>query len=59
MSIQGVTFPFPARLRTPLKVDSVLLITCLVILLGGLVILASASVSISDRTAGDAFFYLD
>ncbi|HEY5654719.1 MAG TPA: putative lipid II flippase FtsW [Woeseiaceae bacterium] len=59
MSIQGVTFPFPARLRTPLKVDSVLLITCLVILLGGLVILASASVSISDRTAGDAFFYLE
>ena len=59
MSIQGVTFPFPARLRTPLKVDSVLLNTCLVILLGGLVILASASVSISDRTAGDAFFYLE
>jgi len=59
MSIQGVTFPFPARLKTPLRVDGLLLATCLAILLGGLVILASASVSISDRVSGDAFFYLE
>jgi cell division protein FtsW len=50
--------PFPARLRTPLQMDPVLLSTGLALLLGGLVILASASISVSDNTAGDPFFYV-
>jgi cell division protein FtsW len=51
--------PFPARLKTSLQIDPVLLTIALTLLLGGLVILASASISISDRTSGDPFFYVE
>jgi cell division protein FtsW len=59
MSLQSATMPFPARLKTSLQVDPVLLTIVLTLLLGGLVILASASISISDRTSGDPFFYVE
>ena len=58
MSARAASMPFPARLRTELKLDSVLLALVLALLLGGFVILASASISISDNTAGNPFFYV-
>ena len=59
MSIGSVTMPFPARLRSPLQIDHVLLTIALVLLIGGLVILASASISISDEVAGQPFYYVE
>jgi cell division protein FtsW len=50
--------PFPARLKTELQIDSILLTIVLTLLLGGFVILASASISISDNAAGNPFFYI-
>ena len=52
------TFPFPARLKTELRLDTVLLGIVLALLLGGFVILASASISISENAVGNPFFYL-
>jgi cell division protein FtsW len=51
--------PFPARLKTELKLDPVMLGLVLVLLLGGFVILASASITISDNATGNPFFYLE
>ena len=59
MSTQSLTMPFPARLRVPLCFDSVLVSICVALLLGGLVILASASIAVSDQATGDPFFYLE
>ncbi len=53
------TMPFPARLRSPLTIDPLLLGLSLALLLGGFVILASASVAISADSVGDPFFYLE
>ena len=50
--------PFPARLKTELKLDPVLLTIATALLFGGFVILASASISISDNAVGNPFFYL-
>ena len=47
--------PFPARLKTELKLDPVLVGIVLTLLLGGLVILASASVTIPDYATGHPF----
>ena len=58
MSAQSVTLPFPARLRTPLQIDPVLLGISMVLLCGGIVILASASISLSERAVGEPFFYV-
>ena len=58
MTATSITFPFPARLRTPLKYDPVLLTIVLALLLGGFVVLASASISVSDGMAGDPFFHV-
>ncbi|MGH8193145.1 MAG: putative lipid II flippase FtsW [Woeseiaceae bacterium] len=58
MSLQSATMPFPARLRTPLQIDPVLMVIVTTLLLGGMVILASASISISDNAAGEPFFYV-
>ena len=58
MSTRSATMPFPVRLRTELKIDTVLLSIVLALLLGGFVILASASISISDAATGNPFFYL-
>jgi len=46
MSISSATMPFPARLKTPLQMDPVLLSIGLTLLIGGLLILASASISV-------------
>ena len=58
MSGAATTMPFPVRLKTALQFDPVLLGIVLTIMLGGLVILASASTSISDSTGGHPFYYL-
>jgi cell division protein FtsW len=59
MSTKSATMPFPARLKTELKLDPVLLAILLTLLLGGLVILASASITISDNATGNPFFYVE
>ncbi len=59
MTARSATFPFPARLKTSLQFDPVLLTIVLTLLFGGFVILASASISVSDSTTGDPFFYLE
>ena len=58
MTARAASMPFPARLRTELQLDTVLLALVLALLLGGFVILASASISISENTADNPFFYL-
>jgi cell division protein FtsW len=58
MTASNATMPFPARLKAELKLDPVLLTIVMTLLLGGLVILASASISISDNATGNPFFYL-
>jgi cell division protein FtsW len=58
MTVRTATWPFPARLRTDLQIDSVLLTIVLALLLGGFVILASASISISDSATDNPFFYV-
>jgi cell division protein FtsW len=59
MTARSAIMPFPARLKTELKLDPVLLMLVLVLLLGGFVILASASITISDNATGNPFFYLE
>jgi cell division protein FtsW len=59
MSLQSATMPFPAQLKTRLQIDPVLTSVATALLLGGLVILASASVSISDNTVGNPFYYVE
>ena len=54
----SITMPFPVRLRTPLRIDPVMLVIAVALLFGGLVILASASISISDNTENDPFYYV-
>ncbi len=58
MTARAASMPFPARLKTELKLDPVLLALVTALLLGGFVILASASISISDNVANNPFFYL-
>jgi cell division protein FtsW len=50
--------PFPARLKTSLQTDPVLLSIGFALLIGGLVILASASISVSDNATGDPLYYV-
>ena len=59
MTVKSATMPFPVRLRSELKLDPVLLTIVMTLLLGGLVILASASITISDNVSGDPFFYVE
>ena len=54
----ATTMAFPVRLKTPLQFDPLLLGIVLAILLGGLVVLASASTSISESVGGHPFYYL-
>ena len=51
--------PFPARLKTELQLDPVLLTIVFTLLLGGLVILASASITIADNATGQPFLYVE
>jgi len=50
--------PFPARLKVPVQFDPVLMTVVFTLLLGGLIILASASISIADGTTGEPFYYV-
>ncbi|HSM31286.1 MAG TPA: FtsW/RodA/SpoVE family cell cycle protein, partial [Woeseiaceae bacterium] len=59
MTARTTTWPFPARLRTTLQLDPVLLGLILTLLLGGFVVLASASISVSDNLTGEAFYYVE
>jgi cell division protein FtsW len=58
MTIRSATWPFPARMKTELQIDFVLLTIVLALLMGGFMILASASISISDSAANNPFFYV-
>ena len=58
MSVSSITMPFPAHLRAPLQIDPVLLTIAVTLLFGGIVILASASISIADNTENDPFYYV-
>ena len=58
MSLRSVTMPFPVRLRVPLQIDPVLLTIGLTLLFGGLVVLASASISLADGAVGQPFYYV-
>ncbi len=58
MTTESATMPFPVRLKTPIRLDPVLLAIVTTLLFGGLVILASASISISDNSTNDPFFYV-
>ena len=58
MTIRSATTPFPARMKTELQIDAVLLTIAMALLLGGFVILASASISISDSISNNPFFYV-
>lgn len=59
MTARSAIMPFPARLKTELRLDPVLLTIVLSLLLGGFVILASASITISDNATENPFFYLE
>ena len=55
----SATMPFPARLKTHLKLDPIMLLIVGTLLFGGLVILTSASITVSDNAAGRPFFYVE
>ena len=59
MTARSTMMPFPAQLRTSLQIDPVLLTIVMTLLLGGLVILTSASITISDNVAGNPFYYVE
>lgn len=58
MNFRNAANPFPISLKVDLRFDFVLLTIVLALLMGGFVILSSASVSVSDSTANNSFFYL-
>ena len=53
------TMPFPARLKTELRIDPVMMLISMALLFGGFVILASASITTSGNTVGEPFFYVE
>ena len=53
------TMPFPARLKNHLKVDPVMLLIVGTLFLGGIVILTSASITVSDNATGQPFYYVE
>lgn len=58
MSAANPTFPFPAQLRTAFRLDPTLIVLAGTLLLGGFVVLASASISVAESVTGDPFFYV-
>ncbi len=58
MSADSAMMPFPVRLKTPICLDPVLLAIVTTLILGGLIVLASASISIADNASNDPFFYV-
>ncbi|MEE4162672.1 MAG: putative lipid II flippase FtsW [Woeseiaceae bacterium] len=59
MSANSMTMPFPIRQKAPLMIDGVLLAITATLFLGGMVVLASASIAVSENAAGNAFHYLE
>jgi cell division protein FtsW len=59
MATSSATIPFPVRLRTEAKLDPVLLLIVLALLFGGLVVLASASITVSDNAVGRPFYFVE
>ena len=53
----SIAMPFPVQIRNRYSLDSLLLGLAVTLLAGGFVILASASMSVSDRLTGEPFFY--
>ncbi len=58
MTAESAMMPFPIRLKTPIRLDPVLLTIVMTLILGGLIVLASASISIADNASNDPFFYV-
>jgi cell division protein FtsW len=59
MTAATASSPFPARLKVALRFDPVLLSIVLLLMFGGFVILASASISISDNLVDEPFYYVE
>src|SRR5579884_587366 len=55
----GVAYARSSRRRGGWRIDTVLLALVLAIVLLGLVMVTSASISIADRETGHGFYYLD
>ena len=53
MTTQSATMPFPARLRTELKLDPLLLLIVAILLLGGFVVLAAELMNSAIERAVD------
>lgn len=58
MSVDNATMPFPVQLKTPIRFDPVLISIVVTLILGGLIVLASASISIGDSTTNNPFYYV-
>lgn len=54
-----MSLPFPIRRRASLTLDPVLMTISVILLSGGLVVLASASIAVADNVHGDPFFYVE
>jgi len=59
MTARHATMPFPAELKSRLVLDPLLLGASLTLLFGGFVVLASASVAVSQDAVGNPFYYLE
>ncbi|MDX1403179.1 MAG: putative lipid II flippase FtsW [Woeseiaceae bacterium] len=58
MNTSSIAMPFAGRTAAPVQLDPVLLTMVGLLLCGGMIILASASMSISDSTQNNPFYYL-
>ena len=58
MTQGNVGIRFPMQLRNSIRLDPVLLGLSVTLLLGGLIILASASISVADNSTGNPFYYV-
>ena len=58
MIFRSAANPFPISFKTEFRFDFVLLTIVLALIMVGFVILSSASISVSESTANNSFFYL-
>jgi cell division protein FtsW len=58
MTSRSAIMPFPVRLKAELQIDPVMLGIAATLLLGGFIILTSASITTADTSMGQPFFYL-
>jgi cell division protein FtsW len=59
MTAATASSPFPARLKVALQFDPILVAIVLLLLFGGFVVLASASISIADDFVNEPFYYVE